>query len=165
MLTVTRRLALLAVLCAPALPAAAQVTLPGVQGRDGVMMVDINTYRATALNQRLWALQDQRRRLEADLSDSGTKIQTLVGESLRKTTRLKALGIASIDKVATEIQTMEAKRLRAAFDLASRERAAFAPELPWRYIEPLQKALKARVQIDAVDVEIGEAKSKLSALD
>lgn len=161
MTTFARRLVMLAVVFAAALPAAAQEFFPGFKAPDGAVVVDMKTYRAMALTQRLWVLQDSRRRLEADLAVEATAIQTLAAAALLSGRTLKAFGVERVDELGPAVQAMSATGLKAKLDAA----ASISFELPARYIGPLKRAVAARGQMDAIDSQIKQVNAQIAALE
>lgn len=163
MLTMSRRIALLTVLCAAAMPAAAQNSLSVSIVPDGDMKIDMRAYREIVIRQRLWSLEDQRRIFATNLATAADLIQSLVG---RKDTRdrLLVLGIDSFNVVAKQIPTIELSRLQDALNLVESERDHYCPLFTVDFKAPLQEAMAARRQIQAIDAQIDELKKELKEL-
>lgn len=164
-MSLMKKLSLLVVMFAAVLPAGAQEAFPGFQGPDGRVVLDTKTYRAMTLNQRLWSLQDQRRRHEAALMDEASTIHTYVATSLRTGARAKALGISDPANVRAEVMAADSAGLRRMLDTVLKESRSVFGDIGPIYVEPLNKALVARTQMEEIDRQIKQVRSELAALE
>ncbi len=153
-----KRFALLVAMSGVAFTASAQEFVPAAKGPDGrTMMLDSKTFRVMALNQRLWSLQDQKRKQEADLMNAALDTHSYIMRSSAEK-YAKWLGISDPQLVREKIVEANSAILRIMHDAATRN-------LPSHYVESLSKALIARDQMDAIDVQIKELKSQLAAVE
>ncbi len=141
-----------------ALTVSAQEFVPAVKVPNGQTMLDSKTFRVMALNQRLWSLQDQKRKQEADLMNAALDVHSYVARSSSPEKHAKWIGISDSKLVREKVIEANIAILRIMHDAAARILAS-------HYVEALSRALIARTQIDAVDVQIKELKSDLAAVE
>lgn len=160
-----KSIALLIAMSAAALPAVGQETYPVFQGPDGRAVLDSKTFRAMTISQRLWSLQDQRRRVEVDLMDAASAIHELIATSSRTRLRAKTLGISDPSTVRASVMKANSATLRGMLDTVLKESQKVFPDIGPIYADPLNKALTARTQMETIDDQIKQLKSELAAVE
>lgn len=160
-----KSIALLIAMSAAALPAVGQEPYPAFQGPDGRLVLDTKTFRAMTISQRLWSLQDQRRRIEVDLMDAASTIHEFIATSPRTRLRAKTLGISDPSTVRESVMKANSATLRGMLDRVLKEAQTFLPDIGPIYIDPINKALAARTQMETIDDQIKQLKSELAAIE
>ena len=147
---------------------AAEEYLPAFRDSEGRVLIDTEVYRIMTLNQRLWSLQDQRRRHEADLLDAAAGLQSLISGSGLGAKRARMLGISDPGSVRSIVNTADSGTLRRLLDSVHRyvEDTTFKSlSLASNYAGPLKKSLIARTQMETIDAEMKRLKADLSVVE
>lgn len=153
-MSMLKNVALVLVLCAAALPAPAKETFPASQGLDGKALLDPTTYREMALRQRLWDLQDQRRRVEGDFLSAAIGLQSAIGGSQ---VRANKLGFRDEKNVRDEMMKRDAASLSSYLGAAIDR--PFSNE-QWE----LKNGVIARTQMESIDVQIKALTDEIAAI-